>query len=51
MLPIVFEWHWDAGRLIFMGLLYLVLSVIGLGLTVAFVKTLLNLKQDGPAGH
>jgi len=44
MIPFVFEWSWDAGRLIFMGLLYLVLGVISLGLVYAFVKTWLELR-------
>jgi len=44
MFPFVFEWGWDAGRLIFMGLLYLVLGVIGLGLLYAFVRTWLQIR-------
>jgi hypothetical protein len=43
MFPFVFEWGWDAGRLIFMGLLYAVLGAIGLGLLYAFVMTWLKL--------
>jgi hypothetical protein len=43
MFPFVFEWTWDAGRLIFMGLLYLVLGAIGLGLLYAFAMTWLKL--------
>jgi len=43
MFPFVFEWTWDAGRLIFMGLLYLVLGAISLGLLYAFVMTWLKL--------
>jgi hypothetical protein len=45
MFPFVFEWTWDAGRLIFMGLLYLVLGAIGLGLLYAFAKTWLKLRN------
>ena len=43
MVPFVFEWGWDAGRLIFMGLLYLVLGAIGFGVLYAFVMTWLKL--------
>ena len=43
MFPFVFEWTWDAGRLIFMGLLYLVLGAISLGVLYAFVMTWLKL--------
>ena len=46
MFPFVFEWGWDAGRLIFMGLVYLVLGVISLGLLYAFVKTWLTLRTS-----
>jgi hypothetical protein len=28
MAPFVFEWEWDAGHLIFMGLLYMVLGAV-----------------------
>ncbi|MEW6266223.1 MAG: hypothetical protein AB1641_24380 [Thermodesulfobacteriota bacterium] len=55
MFPSIFEWDWSLGRLIFMGLLYLVLAAIGLGLTVALVKTMISLKggarPGGQAGH
>ncbi len=44
MFPFVFEWAWDAGHLIFMGLLYLVLAVIALGLIYALIKTWLQLR-------
>jgi len=43
MFPFVFEWTWDAGRLIFMGLLYMVLGSISLGVLYAFVMTWLKL--------
>lgn len=43
MFPFVFEWGWDVGRLIFMGLLYMVLGAIGFGLLYAFVMTWLKL--------
>ncbi len=43
MFPFCFEWAWDAGRLIFMGLLYMVLGAISLGLLYAFVMTWLKI--------
>jgi hypothetical protein len=43
MFPFVLEWRWDAAHVIFMGLLYLVLGAMGLGLLYAFVMTWLKL--------
>jgi hypothetical protein len=43
MFPFVFEWRWDAAHVIFMGLLYLVLGAISLGMLYAFVMTWLKL--------
>jgi hypothetical protein len=42
MFPFCFEWAWNAGRLVFMGLLYCVLGAISLGLLYAFVMTWLK---------
>ena len=53
MLPIVFEWHWDIGHFIFMGLFYLALTVVGLGLMATLAMTFRDLysgvdpHQDG----
>ena len=43
MFPFVFEWTWDAGRIVFMGLLYMVLGAISLGVLYAFLMTWLKL--------
>jgi hypothetical protein len=43
MFPFVFEWTWGADRIIFMGLLYLVLGAIGIGLLYALTMTWLKL--------
>jgi hypothetical protein len=45
MFPFVFEWSWawDSGRIVFMGLVYMVLGAISLGLLYAFVMTWLKL--------
>ena len=52
MLPIVFDWHWTPDRIVFMGYFYLALGFIGLGLMVAFKKTLNDLKHGhGHQGH
>ncbi|HDH86433.1 MAG: hypothetical protein DRG35_00670 [Deltaproteobacteria bacterium] len=42
MFPFCFEWAWDVGHIIFMGLLYMVLGAISLGLLYAFVMTWLK---------
>ena len=43
MTPLSFEWQWNIEYLIFMGLLYLALSVVGCGLVYTFLKTFLDL--------
>jgi hypothetical protein len=45
MLPFAFEWSWQFDRLIFMGLLYLVLGAVSLGLFYAFIKTWLDMRH------
>ena len=42
MTPFSFEWLWDIEYFIFMGLLYLALTVIGCGLVYCLVKTWLD---------
>ncbi len=42
MTPFSFEWQWNVEYLIFMGLLYLALTVIGCGLTFCILKTLVD---------
>jgi len=51
MLPFIFEWDWSISRLIFMGLLYMALTIIGLGLGTAFVLTLIKLYSNGSQVH
>lgn len=43
MTPFSFEWQWNIGYLIFFGFLYLILFIVGLGLTWAGIKTFLQL--------
>jgi hypothetical protein len=43
MFPFVFEWQWNADHYIFLGFTYLVLIIIGVGLHVAAIKTILGL--------
>ena len=45
MLPFLYEWHWDLGHFIFMGLFYLVLVIIGITLTVAFIKSVISRRR------
>jgi hypothetical protein len=51
MTPLSFEWQWDIEYLIFMGFLYLALSIIGAGLIYAFIKTWLELKNKQKSIH
>jgi hypothetical protein len=39
MTPLSFEWQWNVEYYIFMGLLYLALTIIGSGLIYAVIKT------------
>ena len=39
MTPLSFEWQWNIEYLIFMGLLYLALMIIGAGLIYVYIKT------------
>jgi len=43
MTPFSFEWQWNVEYLIFFGLLYVALAIIGFGLVYSFIKTWLNL--------
>jgi hypothetical protein len=45
MTPFSFEWHWNAEYLIFMGLLYVALTIVGSGLIYTFLKTWMDLEQ------
>jgi hypothetical protein len=42
MTPLSFEWLWNIEYFIFMGLLYLALSIIGAGISFVAVKTFLQ---------
>jgi hypothetical protein len=44
MTPLSFEWLWNQEYAIFMGFLYLALSIIGGGLTFVLIKTFLQVK-------
>jgi hypothetical protein len=43
MTPFSFEWQWNIEYILFFGLLYIALGIIGIGLTVAAIKTALQL--------
>ena len=45
MTPFSFEWQWNIEYLIFMGLLYVALTIVASGLTYCLVKTWLNLEE------
>ncbi len=50
MLPFIFEWHWEVGRLIFMGLFYTALGVVSLAVLVGVLKTIYDLNNPS-SGH
>jgi len=39
MTPFSFEWQWNLEYLIFFGLLYIALGIIGAGIVVTVIKT------------
>jgi len=47
MTPFSFEWQWNAEYFVFMGLLYLALTIIAGGLLYCFLKTWLDLGDVG----
>ncbi len=54
MLPICFEWHWDVGHFVFMGLFYTALTIIGAGVVYTFMATMKDLcsgKDPHEHGH
>jgi hypothetical protein len=46
MTPFSFEWQWNIEYLIFMGLLYLALMIIGAGLVYTYIKSWIDIKED-----
>jgi hypothetical protein len=46
MTPFSFEWQWNIEYLIFFGLLYIALAIIGFGLVYGFIKAWLNLSSE-----
>ena len=48
MTPFSFEWQWNADYFIFMGLLYLALTIIGAGLLFAFLRSWLDVTKEEP---
>jgi len=39
MTPFSFEWQWNLEYLIFFGLLYIALGIVGVGITFTVIKT------------
>jgi len=46
MTPFSFEWQWNMDYIIFMGLLYIALAIIGAGLIYSVLKTWMALEDD-----
>ena len=46
MSPLSFEWQWNADHFIFLGLLYVALTIVAGGLIYTFFKTWFDLGAD-----
>jgi hypothetical protein len=46
MTPFSFEWQWNIDYAVFMGFLYLALTVVACGLIVALIKTLMHMHEE-----
>jgi len=46
MTPFSFEWQWNIDYAVFMGFLYLALTVVACGLIVALLKSLMHLHEE-----
>ena len=46
MTPFSFEWLWNVEYMIFFGLLYLALTIIGCGMIFSLIKTWIDLMKD-----
>jgi hypothetical protein len=46
MTPLSFEWLWNIEYLVFFGLLYIALSIVGCGITYTFIKSWLDLRKS-----
>ncbi len=46
MTPFSFEWQWNIEYLIFFGLLYLALTIVGCGMIYAFIKSWFEIMKD-----
>ncbi|MFC1895444.1 hypothetical protein ACFL0Q_02120 [Thermodesulfobacteriota bacterium] len=51
MFPFSFEWAWDMSHIVFMGGLWYALTIIGLGLTYAFIKAAIDTQRKGGETH
>jgi hypothetical protein len=49
MTPLSFEWKWIVDYFIFMGLLYLALTIVGCGIVYCLIRTWLDLHYDEEA--
>ena len=46
MTPLSFEWLWNIEYLIFMGLLYLALMIVGAGVIYTYIKTWMDMGNE-----
>ena len=46
MTPLSFEWQWTIDYFVFMGFLYLALTVVACGLVLVLIKTLMHMHEE-----
>ena len=46
MTPFSFEWQWNVEYLIFFGLLYLALAIVGGGIAYSYIKTWFDISKE-----
>ncbi len=51
MFPFVFEWDWDMSHIIFMGCLWLVLIIMGIGLTYCIIRAVIDTYKKGKISY
>ena len=46
MTPFSFEWQWNVEYIIFFGLLYLALTIVGCGIIYTFIRSWYDVMKD-----
>ena len=50
MFPFSFEWAWDMSHIVFMGGLWYAIGILGAGMTLVIVKSIIDTSQGKGAG-